>query len=585
VRIFIDLWWFFKQERLKYSFGVIFLMLSSFLSMIPPYVVGILVDDIRTRSLTPLTLGKWIAFLVIIGIIYYFTGYIWRQLIFGSSIILANQLRNDLYKHFTKLSPNFFQKRRIGDLMAHATNDINAVQGAAGEGILTLFDSITLGGMVIVTMSVFISWKLTLITLLPMPIMVILTMYYGSLLHKRFGKAQAAFSDLNDKVQENVSGVRVIKAFGEEDAQITMFRKASQDVVNKNIAVAKVDSLFDPTITFIVAFCYFLALIFGSVYVVGGSMTLGGLTSFTLYLGQLVWPMLAFGFLFNIVERGSASYDRIRRLLAIKPEITDQKGASDQVPSGSIDFSIRSFRYPGSDSDALTDIRFQVNQGQTLGIVGKTGAGKTTLLRLLLREFDIKDGQISIGGTAIQAVTLDALRSAIGYVPQDHILFSATIAENIAFAKPEASQEEVERVAKLASIHEDILHFKEGYETVVGERGVTLSGGQKQRISIARALLADPELLIFDDSLSAVDARTEVSILHALKHERRNKTTLISAHRLSAVEHADLIIVMGDGKIIERGTHEDLIQAEGWYAEMYAHQQLESLVSEGGTKA
>ncbi|MCO7126807.1 ABC transporter transmembrane domain-containing protein [Sporolactobacillus shoreicorticis] len=585
MRIFIDLWWFFKQERLKYSFGVIFLVFSSFLSMIPPYVVGILVDDIRTRSLTPLILGKWIVFLIIIGIIYYFTGYVWRQLIFGSSIILANQLRNDLYKHFTKLSPNFFQKRRIGDLMAHATNDINAVQGAAGEGILTLFDSITLGGMVIVTMSVFISWKLTLITLLPMPIMVILTMYYGSLLHKRFGKAQAAFSDLNDKVQENISGVRVIKAFGEEDAQIDMFRKASRDVVDKNIAVAKIDSLFDPTITFIVAFCYFLALIFGSVYVVGGSITLGGLTSFTLYLGQLVWPMLAFGFLFNIVERGSASYDRIRRLLAIKPEITDQEGASDQVPSGAVDFSIRSFRYPGSDSDALNDIHFKVEQGQTLGVVGKTGAGKTTLLRLLLREFDIQDGQISIGGTAIQAVTLDALRSAIGYVPQDHILFSATIAENIAFAKPDASQEEIERVAKLASIHEDILHFKEGYATVVGERGVTLSGGQKQRISIARALLADPELLIFDDSLSAVDARTEVSILHALKHERRNKTTLISAHRLSAVEHADLIIVLGEGQIIERGTHEELIQKEGWYAEMYAHQQLESLVSEGGAKA
>lgn len=585
MRIFADLWWFFKQERLKYSFGIIFLMLSSFLSMIPPYVVGILVDDIRTRSLTPLVLGKWILFLIIIGLIYYFTGYIWRQLIFGSSIILANQLRNDLYRHFTKLSPSFFQKRRIGDLMAHATNDINAVQGAAGEGILTLFDSLTLGGMVIVTMSAFINWKLTLITLLPMPIMVVLTMHYGNLLHKRFGKAQAAFSDLNDKVQENVSGVRVIKAFGEEEAQVNMFRKASRDVVDKNIAVAKVDSLFDPTITFIVASCYFLALIFGSIYVVQGSMTLGGLTSFTLYLGQLIWPMLAFGFLFNIVERGSASYDRIRRLLAIKPEITNVEGASSKVPSGAIDYAIRNFRYSESESNVLSDIHIKINQGQTLGIVGKTGAGKTTMLRLLLREFDIKDGQISIGGKEIRSVTLDALRSAIGYVPQDHILFSATIAENIAFAKPEATREEIERVARLASIHEDILHFKEGYETVVGERGVTLSGGQKQRISIARALLADPEILIFDDSLSAVDARTEVSILHALKHERMNKTTLISAHRLSAVEHADQIVVLDEGKIVERGMHEELIEKEGWYAEMYAHQQLESLVSEGGGKS
>ncbi|QAA22692.1 ABC transporter transmembrane domain-containing protein [Sporolactobacillus terrae] len=584
MHIFFDLWWFFKQERMKYGFGIIFLMLSSFLSMIPPYVVGVLVDDIRTRSLTPTTLISWILFLIIIGIIYYACGYIWRQWIFGSSIILANQLRNSLYKHFTKLSPNFFQKRRIGDLMAHATNDINAVQNAAGEGILTLIDSITMGGMVIVTMSVLINWKLTLITLLPMPIMVILTMHYGNLLHQRFGKAQAAFSDLNDKVQENVSGVRVIKAFGEEEAQIQLFRKASRDVVDKNIAVAKVDSLFDPTITFIVAFCYFLALIFGSVFVMQGSMTLGSLTSFTLYLGQLVWPMLAFGFLFNIVERGSASYDRIHKLLAIKPEITDQKGASEDVPSGAIAYAIKEYSYPGNQAKVLSDIHITVEQGQTLGIVGKTGAGKTTMLRLLLREFDVIDGQISIGAMPIRSVKLDALRSAIGYVPQDHILFSATIAENIAFAKPDASREAIERVAKLASIHEDILHFKEGYETIVGERGVTLSGGQKQRISIARALLADPEILIFDDSLSAVDARTEVSILHALKHERINKTTLISAHRLSAVEHADQIVVLDEGKIIEHGTHEALIKKNGWYAEMYAHQQLESLVSKGGEK-
>lgn len=584
MRIFVDLWWFFKQERFKYLFGIIFLMLSSFLSLIPPYVVGIIVDDIRKRNLTLLVLAEWIGFLVLVGAVYYCTGYIWRQLIFGSSIILANQLRNDLYKHFTKLSPSFYQKQRIGDMMAHATNDINAVQGAAGEGILTLVDSITMGAMVIITMSALISWKLTIIALLPMPIMAVLTMYYGSLLHKRFGVAQEAFSDLNDKVQENISGARVVKAFGEEEAQIRTFRDASKDVVNKNLAVAKIDALFDPTITFIVALCFFLALIFGSGSVVSGRLSIGQLTSFTLYLGQLVWPMLAFGWLFNLVERGSASYDRIRRLLAVKPKITDAKMASDEVPSGAIDYNIHSFSYPGSKNPALSEITFSVGKGQTLGIVGKTGAGKTTLLRLLLREFDLQDGEIEIGEVPIKNVTLEALRSAIGYVPQDHILFSATIAENIAFAKPEATQKEVERAAKLASIHEDILSFVDGYETIVGERGVTLSGGQKQRVSIARALLADPEILIFDDSLSAVDARTEVAILKALKKERQNKTTLISAHRLSAVEHADQIIVVNDGQISERGTHEELMGEGGWYAEMYAHQQLESLVSEGGGK-
>jgi ABC-type multidrug transport system, ATPase and permease components len=557
-------------------------MLSSFLSLIPPYVVGIIVDDIRNKSLNLPILVTWMGFLILIGTIYYFTGYIWRQLIFGSSIILARQLRNDLYRHFTRMSPNFYQKRRIGDLMAHATNDINAVQSAAGEGILTLVDSITMGGMVIIAMAALINWKLTIIALLPMPVMAALTMYYGSLMHKRFGVAQAAFSDLNDKVQENISGVRVIKAFGEEAAQIHIFRKASKDVVDKNFAVAKIDALFDPTITFIVALCFFLSLVFGSVFVVGGSLSIGKLTSFTLYLGQLVWPMLAFGFLFNVVERGSASYERIRRLLAVKAEIVDLPGVSEKVPSGDIQYAIHSFSYPGSATSVLENITFTLGKGQTLGLVGKTGAGKTTLLRLLLREFDLSDGTIFIGGQSIRRMTLGALRGAIGYVPQDHILFSATIADNIAFARPEATRREVEQAARLAHIHEDILNFSDGYETVVGERGVTLSGGQKQRVSIARALLADPEILIFDDSLSAVDARTEVAILKALQKERKNKTTLIAAHRLSAVEHADQIIVLEDGQISEQGSHTELMKKDGWYAEMYAHQQLESLVSEGG---
>ncbi|MFT8316940.1 MAG: ABC transporter transmembrane domain-containing protein [Sporolactobacillus sp.] len=582
MRIFYDLGWFFKQERYRYILGVVFLMISSFLSLIPPYVVGVMVDAIRLRSLNPQHLAEWIGFLVLVGLIYYFTGYIWRQYIFGTSVLLGKQLRNALYRHFTKLSPDFYQKHRIGDLMAHATNDINAVQAAAGDGILTLVDSVTMGAMVIITMVAMISWKLTIIALLPMPLMAVLTMHYGNLLHRRFGIAQAAFSDLNDKVQENVSGVRVIKAFGEEKAQVEIFRTASKDVVNKNMAVAKVDALFDPTITLIVAICFFLALIFGSRYVIQGSLSLGQLTSFTLYLGQLVWPMLAFGFLFNTVERGSASYDRIRHLLAVRPIIINKDKASNAVPSGDLHYAIPAFHYPDDQRPVLTDIAFTLHQGETLGIVGKTGSGKTTMLRLLLREFDLQEGKITIGGTKINDVTLEALRRTIGYVPQEHILFSATLAENIAFAKPEATQEEIERAAQLANIHEDILRFPEGYATIVGERGVTLSGGQKQRISIARALLADPEILIFDDSLSAVDARTEVAILHALKEERQNKTTLISAHRLSAVEHSDLILVFENGKIAERGTHQQLLMNHGWYAEMYAHQQLESLVSEGG---
>ena len=550
--------------------------------MVPPYIVGLIVDGIQQQTLTTAYLTKWIVLLLMSGFAAYGFGYGWRLLIFGSAMNLGKLLRDRLYRHFTKMTANFYNKRRIGDLMAHSTNDIRAVQDAAGDGILMLVDSLTMGAMVIVSMSVIIDWRLTIIALLPMPLMVWAVSYYGSLLHKNFHDAQAAFSELNDKVQENVSGVRVIKAFGEEEAEKENFRKQSADVVQKNIKVAKVDALFDPTITFIVGFSYFLTLIFGALFVVQDSITVGELTSFTLYLGQLVWPMLAFGILFNIVERGRASYDRIRELLKVKSDIVDRPTALDIIPSGAIKYDINTFKYSEDSTNVLSDIHFELKQGQTLGIVGKTGSGKSTLTKLLLREMDCKDGDIYFGDHSIYDYKIERLRQVIGYVPQDHFLFSATVAENIAFAAPEATMDEIIAAAKLANIHEDILNFPDGYDTIVGERGVTMSGGQKQRISIARALLINPEILILDDSLSAVDARTEEAILNALKENRQNKTTMITAHRLSAIQHADLIIVLENGKIVERGTHESLMTEDQWYATMFRRQQLESFVAQGG---
>ncbi|WP_085522528.1 ABC transporter ATP-binding protein [Tuberibacillus sp. Marseille-P3662] len=582
MKIFADLVWYFKEKKWMYLCGAVLLMCSSFMSMVPPYIVGVIVDDIRLDTLTGTNLMMWLVILLGSGLAAYGFGYGWRLLIFGSAINLAQQLRDRLYQHFTNMSSKFFGRRRIGDLMAHSTNDVKAVQEAAGEGILMLVDSITMGAMVIVTMAVVIDWRLAIIALIPMPFMAWAISHYGSLLHKHFHKAQEAFADLNDKVQENVSGVRVIKAFGEEQAEQHSFREQSEDVVNKNISVAKVDALFDPTITLIVGLSYFLTLVFGAVFVVHQTMTIGELTSFTLYLGQLVWPMLAFGLLFNIVERGRASYDRIHHLLQVKPDIVDRDNALDQVPSGHISYDIRGFHYDADMPAALSDIHFALAQGQTLGIVGRTGSGKSTLLKLLLREDDGIDGDIKIGGTSIYDYKVDRLREAIGYVPQDHFLFSATVGENIAFAHPDATRDEIIRAANIAHIHEDIMNFADGYETVVGERGVTMSGGQKQRISIARALLVNPEILVLDDALSAVDARTEEGILASLKSHRQNKTTLISAHRLSAIQHADLIIVLDDGRIIERGTHESLMTDDRWYATMYRRQQLESFVARGG---
>jgi ATP-binding cassette subfamily B protein len=534
----------------------------------------------KQGTLTEELLWHYGGILIIIALGIYILRYIWRIFIFGAAVKLAMLLRNRLYAHFTKKSQEFYHKRRVGDLMAHSTNDLQAIQQTAGDGVLTLVDSLMMGGMTLVAMATTISWKLTLVSLIPLPVMAWATNKYGTMLHKRFHSAQEAFSALNDKVQESISGTRVIKAFGQEKDDLNHFTDLSNDAVKKNMAVARIDSLFDPTISLIIGFSFFLAVSYGSRLVVQNELTIGELVSFTSYLGLLIWPMLAFGWLFNIVERGRASYDRVEALLAVKEEI-DDKGHIEFSPKGDLVYQIDKFCY-ADQTPVLNHIQFSLKRGQTLGIVGKTGSGKTTLCRLLLREFNLKESEILIDGTDICEYRLDKLRESVGYVPQDHFLFSATISENIAFAKIDSPFSKIKEAAELASIHQDISQFKRGYETVVGERGVTLSGGQKQRISIARAILPEPEILILDDSLSAVDAKTEEIILQNLKKKRQNKTTIITSHRLSSISHCDLIIVLENGSIIQSGTHQTLLSENGWYKETYERQALESLIAQGG---
>lgn len=571
------LMWFFKDHWKRYSIAIILLLIANVVEVLPPWIVGQTIDKISDRSLTEQIYHQLVIIFIIVLILSYIVNYIWRTLIFSGSQILESIMRRKLMQKFLSMSPTFFEKNRTGDLMAKSTNDLNQIRNTAGIGILTLIDSTTFMGTIILTMGITVSWKLTLFSLIPLPLLAILEIELGKRIHKRYLVSQKSFGDMNDSVLESIEGVRVTRAYVQEDKLNKDFKNMTESVVEKFMNVEKMDAFFQPITIIITAISQVIGIGYGAFLVNSGEMTIGGLISFTVYLNMLVWPMFSVGILINIMQRGNASIDRVEETLNEAETVLDVENKG--MPSHDIGMNSVVFKYPSSESINLNNINIILGKGETLGIVGATGSGKTTLIKQILKEYPTGNGEIVLGDTNINQISKSDLRSLIGYVSQENILFSRSIRDNIRFGKSDATDNDIKEAIKLAYFEKDIERLPQGLETLVGEKGIAISGGQKQRIAIARALIMDPKILILDDALSAVDAKTEKKIIQNIQKYRQGKTTIIATHRLSGVKHANQIVVMDHGEITESGTHDQLLQKNGWYKSQFERQRLKEVYS------
>ncbi|EPP24575.1 ABC transporter ATP-binding protein [Vibrio fluvialis] len=571
MQLFQHLKWFFRQHRFTYALALSMLFAVAMLNMAVPWFIGRAIDKLlETRDFSQ---AEFYLFALLgVSILVYLLRYGWRRVLFGTSYQLGNILREQFYHRLLRQGQAFYNQHSTGDLMARATNDIDAVEMAAGEGILSGFDGLMTFILVLVMMFVFIDWQLAVLAILPFPFMGYGFYKLSNRIHHQFKDTLDSFSTLNEQAQQSVAGIRMIKSMGREAIEADKFERIAEQSAQSTYKVQRSEALFDPIIQLSLGAALLIALLMGGWQISSGNLTVGQLTSFTLYLSELIWPMYAFGWLMNILQRGNAAIGRLEELLNLPDSINDQ-GTTE--PAGyALAIEHVSFHYPETGQPSLSNISLQLGENRVLGIAGATGAGKSTLLHLLMRYWEAEQGSIEVSGIPIQSIPLPALRNLYAYVPQDAFLFSMSIMENIRIGRSEASDEDVHQAAKLAAIHDDILQFPEGYQTLVGERGVTLSGGQRQRISIARALISQAPILVLDDALSAVDIKTEKVIIEHLQ-QRREQTLIVVSHRLSAIERADEIVVLAHGEMIEKGTHRELIRQDGWYARMAAYQQME----------
>ena len=573
--IFKKLSWFFKKQKRRYLIGIVFLLLTALTNLIIPRTIGQFADWVNQKQLTQMHVLVALTILLAAGLGQYLFRYGWRNQIWGGAADLEKKLRSQLFWHYLNMDEMFFKRHRIGDLMALSTNDISAVQNVAGVGILTLADSVITGGMTIIAMILFVDWKLTVVAILPLPLLAVMAYFLGKKLHDRFSQSQAAFSQLSNKTQESMTGIKVIKTFGQESEDIADFNRLVDQTISLNRKVNLIDAMFDPLTGFIIGLTFVITILSGSHLVINHVITIGQLISFVGYINALIWPMFAIGRLFNVLERGNASYDRIQNILQEKSLITESKQGLTELNRGELHFKVQSFTYPDGEQPVLKNVHFELTPGKTLGIVGRVGAGKSTIIKLILRRFDDYQGLITIDGHDIHDYSLDTLLSNIGYVPQNSFLFSTSVKNNIRFSDYSSNDALVRQAAQEGVIDEDIQHLSQGYQTLVGERGISLSGGQKQRVSIARALLSSPKILILDDSTSAVDAKTEVEINQNMQRfSNEQQSRIIITQRLRSVMKADEILVLEAGQVIQRGTHQQLLQTPGWYQQMWQRQQM-----------